>query len=118
MKKRVPQEKKKLQLRVSREKKKLRSRAPSITQLSRQMEKIDCSHLVGREVIEQQIVDLARGKLDASYCQNWDRCGNGWGKCSPDTRAWMERIRDLDIYKALTPAEFKIVKNLKIGRKN
>jgi hypothetical protein len=103
---------------VLREKKQLQSKVPSITQLSRQMEKIDCSHLVGREVIEQQIVDLARGKLDASYCQNWDRCGNGWGKCSPDTRAWMERIRDLDIYKALTPAEFKIVKNLKIGRKN
>ena len=104
--------------RVPRTKKKLRPRAPSISQLSRKMEKIDCSHLVGRKVIEQQIVDLARGKLDASYCQNWGRCGNGWGKCSPDTRVWMERIRDLDIYKALTPAEIKIVENLKIGRKN
>lgn len=102
--------------RVLQEKKQLPSRAPSITQLSRRMEKIDCSHLVGREVIEQQIVDLARGKLDASYCQNWGRCGNGWGKCSPDLKAWMERTKDLDIYKALTPAEFKIVKNLKIGR--
>ena len=118
MKKRVPQKKKELQSKVSREKKKLRPRAPSITQLSRKMEKIDCSHLVGREVIEQQIVDLVRGKLDASYCQNWGRCGNGWGKCSPDTKAWIERIRDLDIYKALTPAEFEIVKNLKIGRKD
>ncbi len=70
MKNKVTQKKKKLQSRVPRKKKKLWSRAPSITQLSRQMEKIDCSHLVGREVIEQQIVDLARGKLDASYCQN------------------------------------------------
>jgi len=100
-----------------REKKPLQSRAPSITQLARQMEKIDCDHMVGREVIEQQIVDLVRGKLDASYCQNWDRCGNGWGKCSPDTRAWVEKIKDLDIYKVLTPVEFKIVQNLKIKRK-
>ena len=105
MKKREPQKKKNLQ-----------SRAPSIVQLSRQMEKIDCSHLVGREVIEQQIVDLVRGKLDASYCQNWGRCGNGWGKCTPDTKAWVERVRDFDIYKALTPAELKILKNLKVGR--
>ena len=105
MKKREPHKKKNLQ-----------SRTPSIVQLSRQMEKIDCSHLVGREVIEQQIVDLVRGKLDASYCQNWGRCGNGWGKCTPDTKAWMERVRDLDIYKALTPAELKILKNLKVGR--
>ena len=105
MKKRLPNKKKRLQPKV-----------PSIAQLSRQMEKIDCYHLVGREVIEQQIVDLVRGKLDASYCQNWDRCGNGWGKCSPDTRVWMERIRDIDIYKVLTPAELKIVENLKIRR--
>ena len=105
MKKREPHKKKNLQLKT-----------PSIVQLSRQMEKIDCSHLVGREVIEQQIVDLVRGKLDASYCQNWGRCGNGWGKCTPDTKAWMERVRDLDIYKALTPAELKILKNLKVGR--
>ncbi len=102
---------------VLREKKQLQSKVPSITQLSRQMEKLDCYHLVGKEVIEQQIVDLVRGKLDASYCQNWDRCGNGWGKCSPDTRAWIERIRELDIYKVLTPAELKIVENLKTGRK-
>ncbi len=102
---------------VLREKKQLQSKVPSITQLSRQMKKLDCYHLVGKEVIEQQIVDLVRGKLDASYCQNWDRCGNGWGKCSPDTRAWIERIRELDIYKVLTPAELKIVENLKIGRK-
>ncbi len=101
--------------RVLQERKRIRSRKPSISQLSKQLEKIDCSHLVGRNVIEQQIVDLARGKLDASYCQNWDRCGNGWGKCTPDTRAWVERIKDLEIYKVLTPAEFEIVKNLKIG---
>ena len=99
------------------EKKRRRSRAPSIVQLSRQLEKIDCSHLVGREVIEQQIVDLARGKIDASYCQNWDRCGNGWGKCSPDPKAWIEKIRDLELYKVLTPAELRVLKNLKIARK-
>ena len=103
--------------RVPLEKKRRRSRAPSIVQLSRQLEKIDCSHLVGREVIEQQIVDLARGKLDASYCQNWDRCGNGWGKCSPDPKAWIEKIRDLELYKVLTPAELRVLNNLKIARK-
>ena len=106
MKKRVPQEKKRR-----------RSRAPSITQLARKLERIDCSHLVGREVIEQQIVDLARGKLDASYCQNWDRCGNGWGKCSPDAKAWVEKIRELELHKVLTPAELRVLKNLKIARK-
>ncbi|MCP3941034.1 MAG: hypothetical protein GY710_06075 [Desulfobacteraceae bacterium] len=101
---------------VLREKKKLPLKAPSISQLSQQMEKIDCSHLVGKQVIEQQIVDLVRGKLDASYCQNWGRCGNGWGKCTPDTKAWIEKIKDLDIYKVLTPAERKVVEKLKIAR--
>jgi hypothetical protein len=117
MKKRVTQQRKKVQTKASRRRKTLRPRAPSIAQLSRQLDKIDCTHLVGREVIEQQIVDLARGKLDNSYCQNWGRCGNGWGKCTPDTRAWMEKIREFDIYKELTPAELRIVKNLKMGRK-
>jgi hypothetical protein len=99
-------------------KKKLQSKAPSITQLSQQMEKIDCDHLVGREVIEQQIADLVRGKLDGSYCQNWGRCGNGWGKCTPDTKAWLARIKKLDMNKVLTPAELKVVEKLKMDRKS
>ncbi|MCK5655309.1 MAG: hypothetical protein KAI03_03320 [Candidatus Aureabacteria bacterium] len=98
-------------------KKKIQAKAPSIAQLGQQMKNIDCSHLVGKEVIEQQISDLVRGKLDASYCQNWSRCGNGWGKCSPDSKAWIEKIRKLDLDKVLSPAELKIVKNLKISKK-
>ncbi len=95
---------------------KAKLKEPSIAQLSRQLDKIDCSHLVGKEVIEQQIVDLARGKLDASYCQNWERCGNGWGKCTPDNREWMRQVSRLDLDHVLTPSEIKILRGLKLTR--
>lgn len=91
-------------------------KAPSIAQLSKQLDKLDCAHLVGKEVIEQQIVDLARGKTDASYCQNWERCGNGWGKCTPDNKEWIRQISKLDMVSVLTPGEIKILKGLKLPR--
>jgi hypothetical protein len=90
------------------------SSTPSIAKLARDLEKVTCNHLVGREVIEQQIVDLARGKMDASYCQNWERCDNGWGKCTPDNKLWLEKIHELRIDKVLTAAERKILANLKM----
>lgn len=96
--------------------KKVALKTPTIAQLSKQLDKIDCSHLVGKEVIEQQIVDLARGKTDASYCQNWERCGNGWGKCTPDNKDWMRQVSKLDMVSVLTPTEIKILKGLKFSR--
>jgi hypothetical protein len=93
------------------------SPAPSISKLARDLEKVSCNHLVGREVIEQQIIDLARGKLDASYCQNWDRCDNGWGKCTPDNKEWMGKIRELKIDKVLTATERKILADLQVSAK-
>lgn len=93
------------------------SAAPTISKLARDLEKVTCNHLVGREVIEQQIVDLARGKLDKSYCQNWERCDNGWGKCTPDNRLWLEKIRELQADKVLTASEKKILASLRIDAK-
>lgn len=91
--------------------------APTIAQLGKDLAKLDCDHLVGRKVLEQQIVDLARGKMDASYCQNWDRCENGWGKCTPDSRRWMEEIRKVGLDKVLTVAEREVLAKLKIDAK-
>jgi len=93
------------------------SPTPSIAKLARELEKVTCNHLVGREVIEQQIVDLARGKLDASYCQNWERCDNGWGKCTPDNKQWLEKIHELRMDKVLTSAERKILAQLQVDAK-
>lgn len=90
---------------------------PSITQLAKDLEKVSCNHLVGREVIEQQIIDLARGKLDSSYCQNWDRCDNGWGKCTPDKKMWLEKIHEMRLDKVLTVAERKVLADLKVDVK-
>ncbi len=101
---------------TARKTRKAQLKQPSISQLSRQLDKINCSHLVGKEVIEQQIVDLARGKLDASYCQNWERCGNGWGKCTPDNRDWMRQVSKLDLDHVLTPSEIKILRGLKLSK--
>ncbi len=100
--------------------KRIRTKAaltPTISQLARDLQKVSCDHLVGRAVIEQQIVDLARGKLDASYCQNWERCENGWGKCTPDTKRWMDSIRKLGVDKVLTAAEKRVLADLKINAK-
>lgn len=88
--------------------------APSISQLARKRAKYSCDHLMGREVIEKQIAELAVGRIAKDYCQNWDRCpDNDWGKCSPDVTQWIRKIESSEYRKVFTEAEIKVVSELK-----
>ncbi len=91
---------------------------PKITDLARQLSKIKCDHLMGREVIEKAIIDLAMGRMDASYCQNWFRCPeNGWPECTPDIGGWVKNLQKLEYRKIFSAAELKAIATLKANRR-
>lgn len=93
------------------------SKAPSLSTLGRQLARTKCDHLMGREVIAKQIEDLAMARMDAGYCQNWNRCPtNGWGKCTPDSKKWVSKLR-AEQYKSLfSAAELRAIESLKIKK--
>jgi hypothetical protein len=97
---------------------KLPRRAPSIAALGRQLDRVKCGHLMGREVIEKQISDLALGaSAGRSYCQNWTRCpDNGWGLCTPDAKRWASRLSRGEQAKLFSRAELAVIKKLKSKR--
>lgn len=87
---------------------------PKITDLAKQLGKMKCDHLVGRQVIEKAIIDLAMGKMSGDYCQNWDRCtSNDWPKCSPDVKGWVENLQKPEYKKLFSAAELKTIASLK-----
>jgi len=93
-------------------------KAPSLATLGRQLARAKCDHLMGREVIAKQIEDLAMGRMDASYCQNWDRCPtNNWGKCSPDPKKWVSKLRTEQYKSVFSAAELKAIETLKIRKR-
>jgi hypothetical protein len=72
---------------------------------------------MGRAVIEQCITELALGKMTNDYCQNWDRCpGNGWGKCTPDMKAWVATIQKPEYQNVFSEKEIEIIASLKQQR--
>ena len=106
--------------RVARTARKVRTRTkktPTITALGKQLKRFKCGHLMGREVIEKQITDLAMGAASRSYCQNWTRCpDNGWGLCTPDARRWVSRLSRGAQAKLFSKAELAVIKGLKTKR--
>jgi len=92
-------------------------RAPSIKQLAKQLDKFQCGHMMGREVIEKQIADLAIGRIAKDYCQNWDRCpDNGWGNCTPDLKEWAFKLGKPDYRNIFSNEEIRIISELKMQR--
>lgn len=88
---------------------------PTILQLNKEKEKFNCSHLIGREVIDKCINDLATAKLTNGYCQNWERCSeNGWPQCSPDINNWVTKLKELEFVNIFSKEELEVISNLKI----
>ena len=87
---------------------------PTFKELDVQRSKYKCNHLMGREVIDKVIVELAMGKITKDYCQNWDRCpDNGWGKCTPSMEAWMVNLRKPEYKNIFTAEELEIIQKVK-----
>jgi hypothetical protein len=89
------------------------SKQPSLVELAKQRDKFNCNHLVGKEVIERCIAELAMGRASSDYCQCWERCSCGWPKCGCIGEKWSEVLKKPEFRGIFTEDELKVISTLK-----